>query len=138
MNVTVTVAGIQRLDGDTARTALTAVGTLKQQGQAVRLIYEEPATADTAAAITTITVTPRRVTVDRHGDTRSSLVLEQDRTHRCPYHTPYGTLSLDVTARTIVNELNTPAGRLLLAYTLDMGGAATENEIEITVKEVSY
>ena len=138
MTVTVTVLGTQCTDGETAHTRVTAVGTLQRQGQACRLTYEEPATADTPAATTAIVILPHHVTIHRKSDTQSRLTLETDHTHRCPYHTPYGTLTLAVTAHTIKNELFTPAGRLFLTYSLDMGsGDAIQHTIEIFVKEVS-
>ncbi len=138
MTVTVTVFSKQCLDGETDCSRLTAVGTLQQQGQAYRLTYEEAATADSPAVATVIVITPHRVTIDRQSDTRSQLTLEPDRTYACPYHTPYGEVSLRITTHRIVNELSAPAGRLLLRYSLDTGsGAAIDHTIEIFVKEVS-
>lgn len=133
MNVTITVIGIQTMDGDTARSETTAAGTLEVRGQAIRLSY-----TDETQTRTVITAMSGRVTITRKGELSSTLILERDLTHLCSYETPYGSVTLGVTATGIRNELTENGGRLTLTYTLDMGGGmTTDHHIEILVKEVS-
>ncbi|MBQ3259092.1 MAG: DUF1934 domain-containing protein, partial [Clostridia bacterium] len=68
----------------------------------------------------------------------SVMTLQVGMTHLCEYQTPYGVLTLGVTTHRLDNRLGEHGGTLSAAYRLDMGGGATENEIEIIVKEVSY
>ena len=131
MKAAITVVGTQRMDGDCAQIRQEAVGTVTRTPDACQIVY----TADEMK--TTVTVQPPQVTVARVGTYSSVLILEMGQAHDCLYRTPYGMFDLTVTANAIQNELTDGFGRLYLSYSLDMGGAATENEIEITVKEVS-
>ena len=131
VKVNVTVRGTQYMDGECDRTEQRASGTLEQQGQALCLSYadEESKTA--------LTVTRDKVVIDRRGETASVMTLQAGITHLCDYRTPYGAFTLGVTAHRLDNRLTEHGGVLNAAYRLDMGGGATENEIEIIVKEVS-
>ncbi len=131
MKVTVTVRGTQYMDGECDRTEQRASGILEQQGQALCLSYADEGSK------TTLTVTRDKVVIDRRGETASVMTLQAGITHLCDYQTPYGAFTLGVTAHRLDNRLNEHGGVLNAAYRLDMGGGATENEIEIIVKEVS-
>lgn len=133
MRVTIQLTATQRLDGDSATERTTVNGTMEWRGQAVRLAYRDETQTDT-----TVTVMSGRVIITRKGEFSSTLILEKDLLHLCPYATPYGEMTLGVTATAIVNRLNPNGGRLTFAYTLDMGGGmTTDHVIEILVKEVS-
>ena len=131
MKATITVTGTQTMDGDRAEIRQQAVGMVRETDGVYRIVY----TADEMK--TTVTVEPSQITVSRVGTYSSVLILEMGQAHTCLYRTPYGMFDLTVTANRIENELVDGLGRLYLSYELDMGGAATKNEIEITVKEVS-
>ena len=131
VKVNVIVRGTQYLDGECDRTEQQAVGTLTADGQALRLSYADDESR------TTLTVTADTVVIDRRGETASVMTLQVGLTHTCDYQTPYGAFSLGITTHRLDNRLTANGGTLNAAYRLDLGGGATENEIEIIVKEVS-
>ena len=131
VKVNVTVRGTQYMDGECDRTEQQAVGTLEQNGQVLCLSYADE------ESNTRLTVTSDKLVIDRRGDTASVMTLQVGLTHLCDYQTPYGAFSLGITTHRLDNRLTEHGGVLNAAYRLDMGGGATENEIEILVKEVS-
>ena len=131
MRAAITVIGTQYTDGDRAEIRQQAVGMVRKTDEGYHIVY----TADEMK--TAVSVEPSQITVSRVGAYSSVLILEAGQAHTCLYRTPYGTFDLTVTATKIENELTDGLGRLFLSYELDMGGATTQNEIEITVKEVS-
>ena len=131
MRAVITVIGTQRVDDDCAQIRQESIGMVKQTAEETSIVY----TAEKMK--TTVTIQPPQVTVSRVGEYSSVLILEKGQAHNCLYRTPYGIFDLTVKTNDIQNELIDGLGRLYLSYTLDMGGATTENEIEITVKEVS-
>ena len=135
MKVEITLVSRQSMDGDTAETVTRARGTLDLLPDSAVLTYTTTEDGDTDT--TSLTIEAQRVTIDRRGTYRSRLILEQGQTHLCRYETPYGTFTLGVTAHRIGSTVCENGGCLQLAYALDMGGSSTENEIEITIKEVS-
>ncbi len=131
MKVTVTVTNRQRMDGESAVTTLSAVGTWENGV----LRYET--TEEGVTDVTTLTVTPQKVVMERRGQLTSRLVFEPGLTHSCPYGTPYGQLELPVTTHRLKAALTAHGGTLALAYTLDAGGSLLENQLNLTIKEVS-
>ena len=130
MRVEVTVVGRQTTDDETAQTTLTAHGILRKDGDAVIITYTEP------DAKTVITFSENTATVERRGELSSCLILQPAVTHLCDYHTPYGTMTLGVTASSV--QWSETTGVLRLRYTLDMGNdMVTHHDLEIIVKEVS-
>ena len=138
MNITVEIKGIQRMDGETADSYVFAEGTLEHLPKATRLTYTEKGVDGERDAVTVLTISETLVTIRRHGDTASHLILKKGERRENPYETPYGTFALGVTAHRIEWKSREHGGRLLLSYSLDMNGIpASENELEITFKEVS-
>lgn len=131
MKMQITVVGTQHMDGEVDRTEQQAVGTIEKNEQVLCLRYAGD------DANTCLTVTADKLVIDRRGETSSTMILQTGLTHLCEYQTPYGALTLGVTAHRIENNLSENGGTLKAAYRLDMGGGAVENEIEIIVKEVS-
>lgn len=135
MDVTISLRSVQRMDGDTETTAMTARGTLEQLPDGARLCYTE-SPQDGGAAVT-VSVRDGQTVIERRGEISSQIVLEEGRRHSCRYETPYGQLTLYAQARQLVfsNEGNTAFLRAV--YLLEMSGAYTEQEIEFRIKEVS-
>lgn len=135
MNVNISLRSIQRMDGDTETTTMTAPGTLELLSDGARLCYTE-SPQDGGAAVT-VMVRGAQTIIERRGEISSRIVLEEGRRHGCRYETPYGLLTLHAQARRLVfsNEGNTAFLRAV--YLLEMSGAYTEQEIEFEIKEVS-
>ena len=135
MEVHVSLCSVQHLDGEQTRTELTARGTLERSDDGVRLTYTEA--PDDGGAHVTVTVRGTQTVIERRGEISSRMILEQNKRHLCRYDTPYGQLSLHTQATKVVFTDKGNTALLQAAYTLDMNGACTEQEIEFTIKEVS-
>ncbi len=132
MNVEVTMTSRVTVDGECEESRLTANGTLTRADEAVTLRYTEAEGADVCVA-----VRPTQTVIERHGEVRSQMLLEEGKRHLCRYETPYGRLILHAQATRLRFAMNEGVGCLQAAYTLEMSGALTQHEIEITIKEVS-
>jgi len=135
MDVTISLNAVQRMDGDTETTTMTARGTLELLSDGARLSYTE-SPRDGGAAVTVL-VRGGQTIIERRGEISSQIVLEEGRRHSCRYETPYGLLTLHAQARQLVFSNEGCTALLRAVYLLEMSGAYTEQEIEIRVKEVS-
>ncbi len=132
MNVDITLHTVQVLDGETEETRLTARGTLERREDGVQFSYTEP-----EGAKVTVAVRPSTTVIERHGEVHSQMLLEVGKRHLCRYETPYGRLMLHTQTEQLTFSFENGTGYLRAAYTLDMNGATTAHQIEITIKEVS-
>lgn len=67
--------------------------------------------------------------------TESNIIMEQARRHHCLYGTPFGSTTLGVYAKRIINRMSEDGGELYLKYTIDVNTALiSENEIYLDVK----
>lgn len=72
--------------------------------------------------------------MNREGDFTQCITMETGKRRSCEYTNEYGTLTLGVFAKDIINTLDNKGGELYLSYTLDANGAlVTENHVLLTV-----
>ncbi len=135
MNVTISLRSVQRMDGDTETTEMTACGTLDVLEDGVRLCYTE--SEQDGGATVTVLVRGAQTIVERRGEISSQIVLEEGKRHACRYETPYGLLTLHAQAKQMMFSNVGNTALLRAVYTLEMSGACTEQEIEFRIKEVS-
>ena len=135
MNVKISLRSVQRMDGDTQTTTMTAHGTLELLEDGARLCYTE-LPQDGGAAVTVL-VSGGKTIIERRGEISSQIVLEEGRRHSCRYETPYGLLTLHAQARRLAFSNEGDTAFLQAVYLLEMSGAYTEQEIEFRIKEVS-
>lgn len=135
MEVQVSLRSVQRMDGDTQTTEMTARGTLELLSDGARLCYTE-LPQDGGAAVTVL-VRGVQTIIERRGEISSQIVLEERKRHRCRYETPYGLLTLYAQAQQLLFSNVGDTSFLRAVYLLEMSGAYTEQEIEFTIKEVS-
>ena len=135
MDVTISLRSVQRMDGDTETSTMTACGTLELLPDGAQLCYTE-SPQDGGAAVTVL-VRGGQTVIERRGEISSQIVLEEGRRHSCRYETPYGQLTLHAQARQLVFSSEESTAFLRAVYMLEMSGAYTEQEIEFRIKEVS-
>lgn len=135
MEVSISLRSVQRMDLEEEVTELAALGTLELLSDRVKLYYTEA--AQDGGAVVTITVRGAQVVIERRGEISSQLLLEEGKRHVCRFETPYGRMVLHTQAKRLAFRFEKNAGTLQAAYTLDMNGGYTEQEIEIRIKEVS-
>ncbi len=135
MDVTISLRSVQRMDGDTQTTEMTARGTLELLSDGARLCYTE-SPQDGGAAVTVLVHSAQTI-IERRGEISSQIVLEEGRRRSCRYETPYGPLTLHAQARRLEFSSEGSTAFLRAVYLLEMSGAYTEQEIEFRIKEVS-
>lgn len=107
---------------------LMTEGHLLTGTQRVELVYDEGALSGMEGSVTTIGFdrqTPQLLTMMRSGAVRTAMVFEQKQRHMSVYETPFGTFSICVTARKVVNRLFED-GTIELHYTTAVNGRQTE------------
>ena len=135
MKVRISLRSTQTIDGETATSEMTAYGTWEPQSDGGQLRYVE--SAQDGGALVTITVCGGEMVIERRGENSSRLLLEEGKRHVCRYETPYGNMTLYTEAKRLLFSDLKNAAILRAAYTLDINGACTEQEIEFRIKEVS-
>ena len=76
--------------------------------------------------------------MNRSGTVTSRMVFRRGKKHHFLYGTPYGTLAMGISTRSIDLDLGEEGGSMALAYDLDFENALlSRNEINITIKEKS-
>ena len=86
---------------------------------------------------TVVVIQHKNETVEilRKGPHSTRFVLVEGKTFPCDYATPYGNLSMDVTAETIDNQLTNKGGSMMLSYYLTMGSGKSHHILNLTVKK---
>ncbi len=137
MKALIRIVGTQKLEEQEPDTLeLTTTGTLEQGREGWRLSYQETDATGLSGTLTTLHITPQRVTLERTGANASLLVLEKHRRHHSNYATPYGMLDLGTYANELSYSLNEAGGELHFSYTLGFnGGINSVHTVHITVQE---
>lgn len=81
-----------------------------------------------------ITITGNLVIIERSGQVNTTLKIEEGAKHYCVYATPYGEISMGITAYEVENGLSDEGGKLRLRYCIDVNSDfISENEMLITI-----
>lgn len=135
-DVEITIHSAQVMDGEGDEMELFTLGRLYDKDGLLYLSYDETETTGFEGHSTVLKLGPeRKVTMNRYGKAKSQLIIETDECHTCLYNTEYGSMSIDVRGRQHELQVQEDAGRLFLAYHLDLGANMTSyNELEVTWK----
>jgi len=119
--VIISVEGTQRFLGEDAQTIqIVTEGTMKREGDAVYLSYEESEVTGMEGTTTTIFVKPERVELIRTGAVQSKMVFEKGKKDISLYNMGFGALTIGVKARRLKNELGPSGGRLEISYGIEI------------------
>ena len=100
------------------------------------IIYEETGFSEMRGCITTIKIEPDgKVWVRRTGALTTSMCYEEGKAHSCVYNFDFGSITMETHTKKIDVSLDPNGGELDMLYSLDMGGAKSENHLNITIKE---
>lgn len=119
----------QQAEGDIREETLSAAGVYRPVPAGWQLTYPEG-----EGVTVTLVAAPHEVTVTRRGAARSRLVFRPGERYEGIYGTPYGAFDLAVYTHSLTCGLTGSGGRVALNYTLTLGGADAEMEIEIDVR----
>ena len=132
--VTVTIHSLQTLD--TGKEVLTqqARGDLRREGETWLLTYREGESSGLGDTRTTLEIAPRRAVLTRTGELSSRMVFQPGETHTSLYQTPYGRIPMTLRTLSLRSDLGERGGRVTIRYTMEIGGAAGETRLRLTVK----
>ena len=97
--------------------------------------YDETEATGFEGSTTSLTVTDRKVVMDRKGKVTSNLVVELGTKQHCVYGTPYGDFMIGVNATNIVSDLDDNGGKLVFHYVIDVNSSYLGDfDISVEVK----
>jgi uncharacterized beta-barrel protein YwiB (DUF1934 family) len=136
-NYLISIKGTMEQDGETDTVNLLTRGSFVHRNGKFFINYKESEATGYEGNTTTVKVEDKnKVSMLRHGDAPSQLVIELGRRHVCHYDSAHGSLSFGVAADEIENNLTEEGGDLMFSYTLDMGDSTfSRNQVKITVQE---
>ena len=134
------LARIERDDDAPEKVDFVTRGSFVHRGSSYYITYQETEAIGYAGCVCTVKVSEdgSRVSLIRFGNPSSTLLVEKGRRNLCHYETPYGGLTLGVTADEIDSGLSDKGGRLQLSYLLDLNSTPmSRNSMDITVRHVN-
>ncbi len=133
------VHGTMENDNDSDSVELLTRGNFVKKNGTFFITYSETEETGFKGSTTTVKVEgDRKVSMIRHGDSPSHLIIEKGCRHVCHYETGAGAMTLGVAADEIQSKLTTNGGSLKFSYMLDVDSErVSKNIVRITVKEVN-
>ena len=136
-DVLINIRGIQSADGASDTTELYTQGVFYRRGQNYYVVYEESETTGFEGCRTTLKVEGLdKVSMIRHGASRSNLVIERGARNVGFYNTVQGDLLIGISASDVDVKMNDDGGSLYFKYSLDINSThISQNEVYVDVKE---
>lgn len=136
-DVLINIKGIQSANGESDVTELFTQGLLYRKRESYYITYEESETTGFAGCRMTVRVDgPDKVSLIRHGSSRSSLTVERGVRNIGFYNTEQGELLIGISASQVDVDLDEKGGTLYFKYSLDINSShISENEVYVDVRE---
>lgn len=99
---------------------LTTAGSLRTEGESYILSYKETELTGLTGAITTFTVCPERVVLQREGTVHSRMEFVLNEQYDSLYDTGTGALFIRVTAKQMQIEMNEQGGFFEVSYSVEI------------------
>ena len=99
---------------------LTTDGQLERTENGWNLSYEESALTGMEGVMTTFRVEPGKVTLDRTGALRSTMIFEEGVPHDSLYQLDFGALLMRICAKKVRFEITPAGGTVDLLYTVEI------------------
>lgn len=138
--VTITLRSISRSGGLPDVVELITQGTLRRAEMSGKegweISYDDSDVTGFPGSVTTVSCFGENyASMRRDGEAESNLIMENSRRHHCIYGTPYGSTTMGIYAKRIINRITENGGELYMKYTIDVNSAlVSENEVYLDVK----
>ena len=132
--ILIEIKGIQQYGHDTDVTELATFGTIRDDGAAYIIKYNEELEEPQESVSVTVRVSKDEsaVQMTRTGRSHSSLLIEKSKRHLCNYATEFGDLLMGVYGRDI--EADIENGSFHFEYDIDFNGAvASQNTVSMNI-----
>ena len=117
----------QTPDEQTEPIRLLTRGSLSQQPDGWKLVYQENDADDDTGELKSSTVTllifPDRMEMIRDGEYGTAMVFQKDKRFEGVYRTPYGELDMALFCTDLTSELTLGSGTVEVRYQLDLQGS---------------
>ena len=134
IKVAVTIRALQTLDGEKETMTQRAQGTLRREGETWLLTYREGEASGLGDTQTSLEVGPAQAVLTRTGEVVSRMVFRPGQSQTSFYQTPYGRIPMTLRTLSLRSDLGERGGHVTIHYTMEIGGAAGETRLRLTVK----
>lgn len=133
----INIKGVQSVDGNRDTTELFTQGVFYKKNENYYVTYEESETTGFKGCRMTLKVEGNdKVSMIRHGASRSSLIVERATRNIGFYNTSQGELLIGISASEVDIDLNDDGGNLHFKYSLDINSShVSENEVFVDIRE---
>ena len=125
-DVMIKVLGIQsQPDGtDEDRIELVTEGKYDYANDKITITYDESELTGFIGCVTTFTVYPDYIILNRQGELNTDMIFDNSRRHVCHYDTPVGNMCLGIVTLDSKCTLNENGGHMEVHYLLDVDNIA--------------
>ena len=124
-DVIISVTGVQQgVNGPDAMELVTA-GQYGQDEKETLLTWQESELTGMEGTKTSLCVQPRSVVLSREGTLNTRMEFEEGRKRYFLYETPFGSATMGLNTRRIVNRLGAHGGEIEIDYSVDMDDTIT-------------
>ncbi len=136
-DVLITIKGIQMIDGEEDTTELFTTGNYYLKEDTYYITYEESETTGFEGSKTTLKIAPENsVSLIRHGEMRSNLVIKEGQRNVGYYYTMQGEILIGVSGTKVKVNLDENGGDLEFRYSLDINSShVSDNEVYVNIRE---
>jgi len=120
------VLGIQsQPDGsDEDRIELVTEGQYEFTDGKITITYDESEITGFIGCITTFTIYPDYIILNRQGELNTDMIFDDERRHVCHYETPVGSMCLGIVTLGSTRDLSEEGGHMEVHYLLDVDNIA--------------
>lgn len=121
------ITGTQLIDSQKDKIELTTTGTLRDDGSAYIIRYNEEQEPPFAPIKVTVRIQKDKsfVEMTRSGEYGSCLIIEKAKRNLCNYGTAAGNLLMGIYGREIEADIEKDRGSFTFGYDIDINGAVT-------------
>lgn len=123
------VVNSQTIDGETDSVAEEGIGSLREKNGVFYIVYK------TKTATVMLKTDGTYVELKRTGDSQYTMNYAEGKSSGCSYNTPYGTINMNIFAKSIKCGLTEDGGKLAINYILETNGDKLYNDISISVEK---
>ena len=136
--VMISICGLQSQDDEEPdKVEFVTEGILSQTAEeGITLCYDESEVLGEEGIMTRLSVRSNKAEMTRTGPVSAHMVFEEDKRHLGCYETPFGTISVGITAAAVEDHLET-AGSLVIRYKMDVDHrVVSTHRLEIQVNDL--
>ena len=127
----------QTSDGDTDKSKFKTNGVLKKEENGFILSYTEPDSEMGNSKTEILIRSEKHIQMKRTGLYEALFIMEEGKTHNCPYKTPFGVMDMEINTKKVVADISNNGGRLIFNYIITNNAQLIgENSLSLYIKPV--